>query len=233
MFAHSKPRFFCVGPRTAESQSKFDEAALAGGVAALRHAVFALGNLGVMDANKALLLKAGAVTELVRLTVHPDEELHKVRAQLLVLCRHNLRALGQYVSTSAVFACQAVDHALKILGDLNDSAEHEAKREKIKVDAIVETISSSAVSTTQRGAAAEMLLEESVTTGLGSMQSKIERCGGIAALIDLIKVCSFAHCSCRQNLASLMSLHSLVVCMRFDNDVFWVHRVHSALSERR
>ncbi len=54
-----------------------DEAAVAGGVGALRHAVFALGNLGVMDANKHLLLRAGAVDELVRLSVHPDEELHK------------------------------------------------------------------------------------------------------------------------------------------------------------
>ena len=132
----------------------------AGGIGALRHAVFALGNLGVMDANKLLLLRAGTVNELVRLTVHPDEELQK-----------------------------GVQHVLKILGDLNDTAEHEAKREQIKVDALVETIRSDQVSTTQRGAAVEMLLEQSVTDGLSAMQDKLVEIGGIDALLNMVKHC--------------------------------------------
>jgi len=102
---------------------------------------------------------------------------------------------------------------LKILGDLNDTAEHEAKREKIKLDALIDTIKSDEVSTTQRGAAAEMLLEESVTDGLGSMQSKIVDCGGIGALIDMVKVRFFgnvviccAFCFSRSVMANVCSI---------------------------
>ena len=87
-----------TGPRSSEHTEGMTEAARSGGVGALRHAVFALGNLGVMDGNKHLLLKAGAVDELVRLTVHSDEELRKVsvlRCALFVLfvvdgaCQHH------------------------------------------------------------------------------------------------------------------------------------------------
>jgi len=79
MIECSRLTLFCsvVGPRSADN--KIDEANLAGGVAALRHAVFALGNLGVMDVNKQLILQAGAIDHLVRLNVHSDEELRKVR----------------------------------------------------------------------------------------------------------------------------------------------------------
>lgn len=45
------------------------------------------------------------------------------------------------------------------------------------------------VSTSQRGAAAEMLLEQSVQEGLSAMQNKVQEYGGIDALIDMVNHC--------------------------------------------